>query len=193
MAAGRRSGGDLDDLELVARVLAGDTDAYAALVDRHRDLVYTVALRIAGNETDAEDIAQEAFVRAYKALGAFRGDSKFSSWLYRITVNRALGHIKRRMRAPFVEADADDLRETGRAAAPTGESPLEALLDEEFRLRVRQAIAELPPRYRAVVTLYHLEERSYKEAAAILGLPIGTVKTHLHRARAMLRKILAGE
>ena len=89
------------DEELIARVLAGDEASYGTLVSRYRDYVYTIAVRIVGNDEDAEDVAQEAFVRAYRALPRFRGDSKFSSWLYRITTNRALTHLKRRRRRAY--------------------------------------------------------------------------------------------
>ena len=181
------------DEELIAMVLAGDESCYATLVGRYRDYVYTIAVRIVGNDDDAEDVAQEAFVRAYRALPRFRGDSKFSSWLYRITTNRALTHLKRRNRrgdtvdidaGPHIEARAVD---DGRAEET---SPELHVRDEEFRRAVRAAVTELPEQYRVVVTLFYLEERSYKEVAATLGIPMGTLKTHLHRARALLRDIL---
>jgi RNA polymerase sigma-70 factor (ECF subfamily) len=183
------------DEELIARVLAGDQASYETLVTRYRDYVYTIAVRIVGNDEDAEDVAQEAFVRAYRALPRFRGDSKFSSWLYRIATNRALTHLKKRRRravtvdiaaGPHIEAGAID---DGRRAET---SPELAVRDAEFRRAVRAAVLELPEQYRVVVTLFYLEERSYKEVAATLGIPMGTLKTHLHRARALLRDILTG-
>ena len=182
------------DEELIARVLAGDDASYGTLVTRYRDYVYTIAVRIVGSDEDAEDVAQEAFVRAYRALPRFRGDSKFSSWLYRIATNRALTHLKRRRR----RADAVDIEsgshveavviDDGRSEAM---SPELRVRDEEFRRAVRSAVLELPEQYRVVVTLFYLEERSYKEVVATLGIPMGTLKTHLHRARALLRDILA--
>lgn len=193
MAADGQRERDPRDLELVARVLAGDLDAYASLVDRHSDLVYSIALRIVGNRADAEDVAQESFVNAFRALESFKGQSKLSSWLYRITVNRALAYLKRRRSTLPLDTDADDPHATRRLAAPGEDCPDQILIEKEFRLRVRQAIAKLPPHYRAVVTLYHLQDRSYKEVAEILGLPMGTVKTHLHRARAMLRRALSDD
>jgi len=179
------------DEELIARAQSGDDEAFAVLVRRHADLVYTVVLRVVGNEDDADDVAQEAFVRAHRALGRFRGDSKFSSWLYRIAVNRALTHLKKRKRrgatvdlasGPHIEAAVESVE--------TGKDPASFVLDEEFRRQVREAVGELPPRYRAVVTLFYLEERSYKEVAEILGVPMGTLKTHLHRARSLLKDLL---
>lgn len=181
------------DEELIARVLAGDEASYGTLVTRYRDYVYTIAVRIVGSEEDAEDVAQEAFVRAYRALPRFRGDSKFSSWLYRIATNRALTHLKRRgRRADTVDIEAGSHVEAvviddGRSEEA---SPELRVRDEEFRRAVRAAVLELPEQYRVVVTLFYLEERSYKEVVAVLGIPMGTLKTHLHRARALLRDIL---
>jgi RNA polymerase sigma-70 factor (ECF subfamily) len=181
------------DGELIAQVLAGDESSYEVLVTRYRDYVYTIAVRIVGNEEDARDVAQEAFVRAYRALPRFRGDSKFSSWLYRIATNRALTHLKkRRRRAVTVDIEAGPHVEAGAIDDGRGDevSPEIAVRDEEFRRAVRSAVLELPEQYRVVVTLFYLEERSYKEVAATLGIPMGTLKTHLHRARALLRDIL---
>ena len=180
------------DQDLVARSLAGDDSAYGELVSRYADYVFTIAARIVG-DTDADDVAQETFIRAHAALGRFRGDSKFSSWLYRIAVNRSLTHLKRRSRRPEpVDPGPDDEGpcETLASGAP---DPERLVLDDEFRRRVRGAVAALPPRYRAAVTLFYLEERDYTEVAGVLGIPIGTLKTHLHRARAMLRETLADE
>jgi len=181
------------DKELIARVLAGDEASYGTLVTRYRDYVYTIAVRIVGSEEDAEDVAQEAFVRAYRALPRFRGDSKFSSWLYRIATNRALTHLKkRRRRADTVDVESGSHVEAAVVDDGRSEvvSPELRVRNEEFRRAVRAAVRELPEQYRVVVTLFYLEERSYKEVAATLGIPMGTLKTHLHRARALLRDIL---
>ena len=181
------------DKELITRVLAGDEASYGTLVTRYRDYVYTIAVRIVGNDEDAEDVAQEAFVRAYRALPRFRGDSKFSSWLYRIATNRALTHLKkRRRRAVTVDIESGPHVEAGVVDDAGGQemSPELMVRDDEFRRAVRAAVQELPEQYRVVVTLFYLEERSYREVAATLGIPMGTLKTHLHRARALLRDIL---
>jgi RNA polymerase sigma-70 factor (ECF subfamily) len=181
------------DEELIARVLAGDEASYGTLVTRYRDYVYTIAVRIVGSDEDAEDVAQEAFVRAYRALPRFRGDSKFSSWLYRIATNRALTHLKkRRRRADTVDIESGSHVEAVVIDDGRGEvaSPELLVRNEEFRRAVRAAVLELPEQYRVVVTLFYLEERSYKEVVATLGIPMGTLKTHLHRARALLRDIL---
>ena len=186
--------GGLTDEELIARVVSGDQSSYDVLVGRYSDLVYTIVLRILWNEEDAADVAQEAFVRAYRALPRFRGDSKFSSWLYRIAVNRALTHLARRKRRSAGDAEVADAADGMPGAEPIlGSSeadPEQQVVAAEERALVREAVAKLPPRYRAVITLFYLEERSYKEVAGVLGVPVGTLKTHLHRARALLRDIL---
>jgi RNA polymerase sigma-70 factor, ECF subfamily len=191
----RTPGDPPTDEELIAGALSGDESAYGALVTRYRDYVYTIAVRIVGDESDAEDVAQEAFVRAYRALPRFRGDSKFSSWLYRIVTNRALTHLKRRKRrAASIEIQSGQRADVETISLESGstERPDRLVIDEEFRRRVRSAVMLLPEQYRVVVTLFYLEERSYKEVAAILGIPMGTLKTHLHRARALLREALTG-
>jgi RNA polymerase sigma-70 factor (ECF subfamily) len=166
------------DEQLIARVLAGDQDAYTVLVERHSDLVYAIVSRIVFNEADADDVAQETFVRAYHALPRFRGDSKFTSWLYRIAVNRSLTHLKRKKRrAAALDPEGGARTEIEASLGAPREDPREAVLREERRVAVRAAVADLPPRYRAV--------------AEILGIPMGTLKTHLHRARALLREALA--
>jgi len=112
------------DEQLITRVLAGDQDAYTVLVERHSDLVYAIVSRIVLNEADADDVAQEVFVRAYRALGRFRGDSKFSSWLYRIAVNRSLTHLKRRKRrAAAVDPTTGAREEVGASLAAPPASP----------------------------------------------------------------------
>jgi RNA polymerase sigma-70 factor (ECF subfamily) len=181
----------LADEELVARVQAGDQSAYAVLVERYSDYAFTIAIRIIGDEDDAADVAQEAFVRAYKAIGGFRGDSKFSSWLYRIVANRALTHLRRKKRRPWtVDIDLGAHIEADALTRNSRDDPGRRVLDEEFRRAMRGAVSRLPVQYRTVITLFYLEERSYKEVAETLGIPMGTLKTHLHRGRAMLRDIL---
>lgn len=183
----------LTDDRLVARVQAGDQSAYTVLVERYADYVFTIAVRIIGDEDDAADIAQETFARAYKAIGRFRGDSKFSSWLYRIATNRALTHLKRKKRRPqTVDIDLGAHIEADALTSDNRDDPGQRVLDDEFRRAMRDAVSKLPVQYRTVITLFYLEERSYKEVAETLGIPMGTLKTHLHRGRAMLREVLKG-
>lgn len=184
----------MSDRELVARAAAGDDDAFAALVTRYSDFVFTIVVRIVIDEEDARDVAQDAFVRAHRALGKFRGDSKFSSWLYRIAVNRALTHLKQRKRrpSPVSLGEVPQLESSVLDTVKRSDPERDLFRSERARTVVR-AVEKLPPNYRTVVTLFYLEERSYKEVAAILGIPMGTLKTYLHRARAILRQTLARE
>jgi RNA polymerase sigma-70 factor, ECF subfamily len=170
-----------EDRELVQRAQGGDEAAFRRLVERHGDRAHALALRILRSASDAEEVAQDAFVRAWRALPRFRGDSAFSSWLYRIVARRAFDRAAvlkgRRAREADIER-AEDLP----AAAP--------VLDPEARERARRLerlLAELAEVPRTVVTLYYLQDRSVEEVARTLRMPENTVKTHLSRARAALR------
>jgi RNA polymerase sigma-70 factor (ECF subfamily) len=167
---------------LLARARAGDQDAYRVLVDAHRDRAYALALRILRSAADAEEVAQDAFVRAWLALPRFRGDARFSTWLYRIVARRAFDRAavlkSRRARETAID-EAQHLA--------TGESGAEAASRAAIALRLERLMDELSPAQRAAVTLYYYEGRSVEQAAAVLGMPENTVKTHLSRARATLR------
>ncbi len=177
-------GADAADVERlwVERARAGDTGAFRALVDRHRDRAYGLALRIVRSPGDAEEVAQDAFVRAWRALPRFRGDARFGTWLHRIVARRAFDRVaalrSRRGRETSLE-EAKDLAE--RAAA----DPAPAEGGE--RPRLERLMARLSETQRAAVTLYYYEDRSVEEVARILAMPENTVKTHLSRARAALR------
>jgi RNA polymerase sigma-70 factor (ECF subfamily) len=159
---------------------AGDPDAFRRLVDRYRDLAYEVALRIVRSPEEAEEIAQDAFVRAWRALAGFREESRFSTWLYRIVSRRALDVAgSARVRAGRCATEVDP------EALPDRATPAHRLGDAR---RLDRVLAELEPLRRAVVTLYYLRERTVEEIAEILEMPANTVKTHLHRARAELRR-----
>jgi RNA polymerase sigma-70 factor (ECF subfamily) len=171
---------DPDD-PLVARARDGDREAFRALVDRHRDRAYGLALRTLRSEPDAEEVAQDAFVRAWRALPGFRGDARFGTWLYAIVMRCAIDRAQtlRRRRSREQELEA-----AGEPADP-GERP-----DERAALarRMERMLDELSVAQRAVVTLFYYEERSVDEVARTLAMPTGTVKTHLSRARATLRE-----
>ncbi|MCA9681424.1 MAG: sigma-70 family RNA polymerase sigma factor [Myxococcales bacterium] len=173
----------LGDEILVARAGEGrDNVAFAELVRRHQGKVRGLLLRLTNNPTLADDLAQEVFLRAYRGLVGFEGRARFSTWLYRISYNVFLNHRSRSR-----EHDALPQGFESRAAAPDGELSAARC---DLRRDLAAAIAELPERYRAVVTLYYLEDVSYPEIAEVLDLPLGTVKTHLHRAKKMLREHL---
>lgn len=173
-----------EERELIRRAQGGDERAFRRLVEAHGDRAYSLALRIVRSASDAEEVAQDALVRAWRSLPRFRGDSAFSSWLYRIVVRRAFDRAAvlkgRRAREADVD-EAGDLPDVTAAVAP---------VDPEAReraVRLERLIAELPEVPRTVVTLYYYQGRSVAEVATILKMPENTVKTHLSRARARLR------
>jgi len=167
-----------DERRLIARAQSGDTGAFRELVERHQARAYTLALRILRSTPDAEEVAQDAFVRVWTALSGFRGESSFSTWLYRIVARRAFDRAQvlknRRAREqpdePFTQHVAPEQDDDALRAA-----------------KLQKLVQDLTPAQRAVVTLYYYEGRSVEEVANVLGMPENTVKTHLLRARAALR------
>jgi len=179
------------DQELVARSLAGSQDAYQQIVDRHGRSVYNLVARIVRNDGVAEELAQDAFVRAFGALASYDPAFKLSNWLLRIAHNIAIDHL-RRVKPGLVSIDdaaggeslADVLVD---ARAP---SPLERAVQRDLREDIEAALALLRPRFRALIVMRYLEDMSYDEIAAATDLPLGTVKSHLHRARAALARLM---
>ena len=175
------------DQEACRRVLAGDTDAFSSLVERYGGRVYNIALRITNDADAAADCAQEAFIRAYKALHQYDPALPFGPWIYRIATNASLNHVQRghAHETPVGEAGLPE------SAEPDESGPESSALQREELDEVLAAMRELPAHYRAALTLRHLQQLSYQEVADSLGIPLGTVKTHLHRARAALVTQLA--
>ena len=176
------------DEELVAKAKKNDRRAFEVLINRHEKMVFNLAYRMLGNREDAEDAAQDSFIRLYHSIAKFRGQAKFTTWLYRIVSNVCLSKLSASAaRQNFVELDA----ETEAIYSDVSDwknTPENILLKEESKQIVRELVRLLPPAYRVVINLYHLEGSSYAEIAQILGLPEGTVKTHLFRAREALKK-----
>jgi len=176
------------DEELVHRARVGDLDAFGTLTERYRDVVYRVAARIVG-PNDAEDVAQDAILRAFHRLGQFRGDAPFRSWLLRITQNTALNALEKRRAIP-----TDD---TERIAEQQGyednvqpQQPASDLLDAERRDRMRLKISQLRKPHREVLVMRELADMSYEEIADLTSTPLGSVKGRLHRARSELMELL---
>ncbi|MFL5736063.1 MAG: RNA polymerase sigma factor [Actinomycetota bacterium] len=176
--------GGVADEALARRAADGSDDAFAELVRRHERRVYSIALRMTGREEDARDAAQDAFVSAYRKLSSFRGDSAFTTWLHRVTVNATYDLLRKRSRAPEPVADVPE------PFTSTVDDPAARVAQA---LEVRAALALLPEDYRAVLVLRDMEDLPIDEVAAVLDLPVGTVKSRCHRARAALGRILAGE
>jgi len=174
--------------ELISRARGGDPKAFATLVEQHQQFVYNLALRVMGDEQEAEDMAQEAFVRAWMALPNFRGQSSFATWMYRIVINLCYNRLPglRRELANLGEATLEEM---------TGESipfadPAESLEVQERRTFLHGQIDSLPPQYRLLIGLRYQQEMSYEQIASLVNLPLGTVKTGLFRAKAQLREAM---
>jgi len=175
---------------LIERSRRGDAAAFDTLVRRYEKSLYNTAYRLTGSYDDASDLAQEAFVRAWNNLRSFRGDASFSTWLYRIVTNAFLDERKRRRARPQRSLE-EALTADARQFEDPGPSPQDRVEERERRQILEQAIAGLPPPQRVLIVLYHTENRSYEEIAAILSLPMGTVKSRLNRARLALKNKLA--
>jgi RNA polymerase sigma-70 factor (ECF subfamily) len=185
------------DADLVQRTLDGDRRAFGVLVERHKNTVFGLVSRLMG-PNDTEDVAQEAFLRAYRALGTFRGDAQFTTWLYRITWNVCLDRREQRSRYQSRELSAEAIidDETDAPVEFADEDaalPDEILEAEDLRTQLAAHIDALPVHYKAVLTLYFYEQKSYDEMAEILGVPMNTVKVHLYRAKARLKIALEQE
>lgn len=185
------------DAELVQSTIRGDRRAFGILVQRHQEAVFSLISRLIRRQSDVEDLAQESFIRAYRALGAFRGDAQFGTWLYRIVWNTCLDHREQQARRqehemPMVtENDEEDrMSDMPDSNAPLPDEVLEA---GDLRERLAMHLDRLPMHFRAALTLYYFEQRSYEEVAEILDVPMNTVKVHIHRAKAQLKKVLLAE
>ena len=177
---------------VIQSVLDGDVNAFETLVKEYEKNVYNLALRMTGNSEDAADMSQEAFIKAYNSLSSFRGDSKFSVWLYRIVSNVCLDYLRSRTRKPTVSlsTENDDGEEVELDIADESQSP-ELLLDRSLtRDAVRRGLAALPPDHREILLLLEIQGLSYEEIAAALGLEAGTVKSRIFRARKKLCSFL---
>jgi RNA polymerase sigma-70 factor (ECF subfamily) len=179
------------DEELVARATAGDVDSFNQLVSRWERTIYALAYRTLGREEDARDIVQEAFLRAYRGLRGFKGEAKFSSWLYRITLNLCRDWIRRERRAPVVQppegTDAVDLADA--QASPT-ESVEDLVARREMSRAVSRAMAELPEEQRTAILLKEYHGLTFQEIADQLNCPLSTVKTRLYQGLSVLRRRL---
>jgi RNA polymerase sigma-70 factor (ECF subfamily) len=183
-----------DEAQMIAAILAGDRELYHRLIQPYELSVYRMALSFVKNETEAEDVAQEAFMKAFRDLANFRGESKFSTWLISITLNEARRRLRRQGTVRTKSLDAPP--EEGGKVSPAllrdwREIPSEALERSEIRELLQRAIEQLSPIYREVLVLRDIEELSTEETAGVLAISISSVKVRLHRARIMLQKELA--
>ncbi len=172
-----------DDLELVEQTKKGDQEAFSELVRRHQQVTYNLAYRYMRDATQAEDMAQEAFLKAFRLLHGFRGDSSFSTWLYRVTCSVCLTELNRRKRRGEVELQPVHYKNAAIQPSYTVDIPD----------HIRRCVTKLSDRYAEIVTLYYLKGVSYDEIAETMDIPLGTLKTWMFRARKQLRGIVEKE
>jgi RNA polymerase sigma-70 factor (ECF subfamily) len=178
--------GELSEIELVDACRQGRADAFDLIVERHRRSVYQLCYRFVGNHEDASDLSQDVFLRAYRGLKSFRGQSSIGTWLYRIGVNVCLNRVS--VKKPFTEPIGERQHvDTGR------ESASERLLRDERALRVRAAVAVLPRKQKTVLVLRMYHEMSHQEIAEVVGSSVGAVKANIFHALRNLKKLLGEE
>jgi RNA polymerase sigma-70 factor (ECF subfamily) len=175
--------GSLSDEEIVEQFQAGNhEEAFRNLVEIHGKTVYNIALFTVNDETLAEDATQDAFIKIYRNLGKFKGQSKLSTWMYRIVKNVCYDYLKKRRPISLDDSEA------GTDPAADESSPEEVVMSSWQHEELRNAVQRLPAKQRLAITLYYFQDKSYEETAAIMGQPLNTVKSHLHRAKAALAK-----
>jgi RNA polymerase sigma-70 factor (ECF subfamily) len=179
------------DEELVARTRRGDADSFNELILRWERPIYALAYREIGREEDARDVCQETFLRAFRALSGFRGEAKFSSWLYRIALNLCRDWVRRERRSPVVQPP-EDVELMDLAAAREGSASIEDLIArKDLVRRVERAMAVLPEEQRTAIILKEYHELTFQEIADLVGCPLSTVKTRLYQGLTVLRRELA--
>jgi RNA polymerase sigma-70 factor, ECF subfamily len=188
----------LDDREVVNLACKGREPAFRELLTRYEKPVFSLVFRMVRDPTLAEDLAQEAFVKAFHALGSYDPQYKFSSWLFKIANNLTIDHLRKKQLdtvsihgSPHARSD-EEAEESRITVTDTGETPEEYTENRQLGTRIEAAIGHLRPEYRTAVLLRHVEGHSYEEVAEIMEVPLGTVKTFIHRGRSELKELLAG-
>jgi len=178
---------------LIRAAQHGEVDALDELVRQQQHYVYSVAMSVLRNPADAADLTQEAFIRLFRALSTYRGETKFTTWLYRLVVNLCLDELRRRKPVGSLDLTASDADEAPAASVPDDDplvDPVEVARRSELAAEMRAALDELEPAQRLALTLYYLNELKYEEIAAATGWPLNTVKSHLRRGKQRLARLL---
>jgi RNA polymerase sigma-70 factor (ECF subfamily) len=182
----------MDELKIIESCLLGNTEVFSRLIDSYKNMVYNLAYRMSNNPQEAEDISQEAFLRAFQSLVRFNSSYKFSTWLYQITLNIIRDRFKKKelncvsLDTPLEKDDSEFYPQP----ADLTRNPEQIIAQQENTQTIQQAILSLPLKYREVIVLRHLQDLSYVEISNILKIPPGTIKIRLYRAREQLKKIL---
>ncbi|MFP3042561.1 sigma-70 family RNA polymerase sigma factor [Treponema primitia] len=184
--------GSGDDQLIVDQIVSGRKELFRILVQRHERAVYGMGLSFFRNSDDAADFTQEVFLKSFRSLGSFQGRSRFSTWLYRIAYNTAVNSMRRQKeyRSLAGEAGAEDYDEADRNFRRSSPTPEQLLLRAAAAEAVREALKDLPERYRICVDLFFFYDRSYQEIEVITGYPVNTIKSHVFRAKKLLREKL---
>ncbi|NIR47117.1 sigma-70 family RNA polymerase sigma factor [candidate division KSB1 bacterium] len=181
--------------DLIQKAIEGDEGAYKQLLENYRGAIYNLLYKMVRNKEETEDLVQEAFMKAFKALPSFNEEYAFSTWLYKIAINNCIDHMrKKRLKTYSINKPVQSKDgELGREFPDTSMSPDKDILSTERSKIIEAAIYELPENYKIAIILRHSEEKSYEEIAHILNIPLGTVKARIFRAREMLKKKLKGK
>jgi RNA polymerase sigma-70 factor (ECF subfamily) len=174
----------MTDEQLIDRVRQGHSDAYRVLVERHKSYIYTLVYRMVGHKETAEDLTQEVFVKLFRSLAHFRGEAKFTTWLYRMTTNLVTDFRRSQKRKPY-EALLDKMKGWFTDAR---EQPEEIAILKEDQEHMQALLSELPDKYRLIMYLFHYKQLSYQEMSEVTGLPMKTLETRLYRGKAMLKE-----
>lgn len=175
-----------EDLHLVERTLRGEREAFGHLVKKYEGLVYNLTYRMTGSREEAADMAQEAFLRAYRSLASYNPEYKFTTWICKIASHACIDHLRRQRTRSMPDEDLDRLADGGESL-----SAHEEYERAETGRVIREALATLPEKYRTVLVLRYMEDMTYEDIAETLDIPLGTVKTHLRRARLLLQEKLS--
>ena len=180
---------EFDEKQLIERASRGEADAFNALLGAHEKQMYAVALRMCQNRDDAQDCLQEAMIRVFRAISGFKGQSSFSTWLYRITMNTCLDELRRRKNRP--NTSLDNMVDLGWSPVDEGISPERHAMNSETRRQLNAAIARLPEDMRSAIVLRDIQGMTYEEIAAALDINVGTIKSRISRGRERLRAVLS--